>query len=84
MPSKGQYIFGQFIIDQDIHHLQWQLSNLANGEGEDIKNEIYNWLLACQMCALEDVALFELNIFYGLWHIQANDRWEERKDNVFY
>jgi hypothetical protein len=36
------------------------------------------------MCALEDVALFELNIFYGLWHIQANDRWEERKDNVFY
>jgi hypothetical protein len=27
--------------------------------------------------ALEDVALFDPNIFYGLWQIQGNDRWEE-------
>ncbi len=31
------------------------------------------------MRALEDVALFDLNFFHSLWHIQANDRWEECK-----
>jgi hypothetical protein len=40
---------------------------LTNGKGEDINNEIYSWLLACQVCALEDVAFFYLNLFYGLW-----------------
>jgi hypothetical protein len=41
--SKGRLIFfGQSIIDQDIHHLQSQLFDLANGnsKGEDIMNEI--------------------------------------------
>ncbi len=55
-----------------------------NGKGEDIRNEIYNWLLACQVRALKDVALFNPCLFYGLWQTQASDRWEEHKDNVFY
>ncbi len=55
-----------------------------NGKREDIKNEIYNWLLACQVRALEVVALFDSRFFYGLWYTQANDRWEECKDNAFY
>jgi hypothetical protein len=50
----------------------------------DVKYEIYNWLLAYQVCALEDVALFDLDLFYSLWQIQASDRWEERNDNAFY
>ncbi len=36
------------------------------------------------MCALEDVALFDLDLFNSLRQIQASDRWEERKDNAFY
>jgi hypothetical protein len=40
---------------------------IANRKGEDITNEIYSWLLTCQVQALEDVALFDLNFFYGLW-----------------
>jgi hypothetical protein len=56
----------------------------VNGKGKDIRNEIYNWLLTCQVHALEDVALFDPCLFSGLWEIQANDRWEEHKDNVFY
>jgi hypothetical protein len=35
------------------------------------------------MCALEDVALFDPKIIYGSWQIQASDRLEEHKDNVF-
>jgi hypothetical protein len=64
---EGQYVFGQSITDQDIYHLKWQLFDLVNGNGEDINNEIYNWLLACQVLALEDVALFNLCLLYGLW-----------------
>jgi hypothetical protein len=33
---------------------------------------------------LEDVALFGLSLFHGLWHTQASDKWEERKENAFY
>jgi hypothetical protein len=40
---------------------------LANGKGDDIKNDIYIWLLTYQVRALEDVALFDPNLFYGLW-----------------
>ncbi len=36
------------------------------------------------MHALEDVALFDPKKFYGSWQTQANDKWEERKDNAFY
>jgi len=64
---EGWYVFGQSITNQDIHHLQWHIFYLTNGKGEDINNEIYSWLLACQVCALEDVAFFYLNLFYGLW-----------------
>jgi hypothetical protein len=82
--KECQYVFGESIIGQNIHHLQLQLSYLMNGKGEDIRNEIYNWLLACQVRALKDVALFNPCLFYGLWQTQASDRWEEHKDNVFY
>jgi hypothetical protein len=41
--------------------------DLVNGKGKDIKNLIYNWLVVCQMHALEDVALFDPNILYVLW-----------------
>jgi hypothetical protein len=71
---EGQYVFGQSIIYQDIQHLQQQLFNLVNGKGEDIKNEIYNWLLTCQVHALEDVVLFDLDLFYSLWQTQASDK----------
>jgi len=37
-----------------------------NGKGKDIKNEIYNYLIICQVCDLDDVSLFNLNLFYGL------------------
>jgi hypothetical protein len=53
-------------------------------KGEDIKNEIYNWLVVCQVCALEDAAFFDLNSFCVLWQIKGNDRWEECKYNAFY
>jgi hypothetical protein len=56
----------------------------VNGKGKDRNNDIYNWLLAYQVHALKHVAFFNSNIFYGLWQTQAIDRWEERKDNVFY
>ncbi len=82
--KDGQYVFGRSITDQDIQQLQQQLFNLVNGKREDIKNEIYNWLLTCQMRVLEDVVLFDLNLFYSLWQTQASDKWEECKDNAFY
>jgi hypothetical protein len=56
----------------------------VNVKEEDIKNEIYDWLVACQVFALKDVAFFNLNSFYVLWHIKGNDRWEECKYNAFY
>jgi hypothetical protein len=81
---EGRYVFGQSITDQNIQHLQRQLFDFVNGKGEDIKNEIYSRLLTCQVCALEDVVLFNLDLFYNLWQIQANDRWDECKDTAFY
>jgi hypothetical protein len=62
----------------------WSCKWEGRGHPKDIKNEIYNWLLSCQVHALEDVALFNLNIFHDLWHTQGSDRWEECKDDAFY
>jgi hypothetical protein len=41
-----------------------------------IKIEIYNWLVACQVCALEDVASFNLvlSMFYGRLKVVIDGR----------
>ncbi len=39
--------------------------DLANEKAENIKSEIYNLLVTCQMCDLEDVSLFNPNCLHG-------------------
>jgi len=58
--------FWQFITDQNSSLTSIIIFDFMNGKGKDIKNEIYNYLIICQVCDLDDVSLFNLNLFYGL------------------
>ncbi len=57
MPSKGKvdmFVGSPLPIKISITYSE---SDLVNGKGKDISNEIYSWLLVCQVRTLEDVAL---------------------------
>jgi hypothetical protein len=86
MPSKGKvnmFLGNPLPIKISINNDSYLMLRMGI-KGKDINNEIYNWLLPYKVCVLEDVALFDPDILYGLWQTQASDRWEEHKDNAFY